>query len=96
MARTCGLGLNRFVHEGMNHILNVKVHFKDSQWKCKYIDLYERCVKIMKNINDKKNFISTGYGLLFLFCSCYDWNYLIWQSLVYSLALFSHILTSYC
>ena len=24
--RVCGCGLNRFVHEGMNHISNVKVH----------------------------------------------------------------------
>ena len=34
--RVCECGLNRFVHEGMNHISNVKVTFKDSQWKCKY------------------------------------------------------------
>ena len=26
--RVCGCGLNRFVHEGMNHISNVKVHFE--------------------------------------------------------------------
>ena len=26
--RVCGCGLNRFVHEGMNHVSNVKVHFK--------------------------------------------------------------------
>ena len=26
--RKCGCGLNRFVHEGMNHISNVKVHLK--------------------------------------------------------------------
>ena len=26
--RVCGYGLNRFVHEGMNHISNVKVHLK--------------------------------------------------------------------
>ena len=32
--RVCGCGLNRFVHEGMNHISNVKVHLK--QWKYKY------------------------------------------------------------
>ena len=24
----CGCGLNRFIHEGMNHISNVKVHLK--------------------------------------------------------------------
>ena len=24
----CGCGLNRFVHEGMNHISTVKVHLK--------------------------------------------------------------------
>ena len=26
--RVCGCGLNRIVHEGMNHISNVKVHLK--------------------------------------------------------------------
>ena len=26
--RVCGCGSNRFAHEGMNHILNVKVHIK--------------------------------------------------------------------
>ena len=26
--RVCGCGLNRFVHEGMNDISNVKVHFR--------------------------------------------------------------------
>ena len=26
--RVCGCSLNRFVHEGMNHISNVEVHFK--------------------------------------------------------------------
>ena len=26
--RVCECGLNRFVHEGMNHISNVKVHLK--------------------------------------------------------------------
>ena len=26
--RVCGCGLNWFVHEGMNHISNVKVHLK--------------------------------------------------------------------
>ena len=26
--RVCGSGLNRFIHEGMNHISNVKVHLK--------------------------------------------------------------------
>ena len=26
--RMCGCGLNRFVHEGMNHISNVEVHLK--------------------------------------------------------------------
>ena len=26
--RVCGCGLNRFVHEDMNHISNVKVHLK--------------------------------------------------------------------
>ena len=26
--RVCGCGLNRFVHKGMNHISNVKVHLR--------------------------------------------------------------------
>ena len=26
--RVCGCGLNRLVHEGMNHISNVEVHLK--------------------------------------------------------------------
>ena len=34
--RVCGCGLNRFVQEGMNDFLNVKVHLKDSQRKRKY------------------------------------------------------------
>ena len=28
--RICWCGLNRFVHEGINHISNVKVHLKTS------------------------------------------------------------------
>ena len=35
--RVCWCGLNRFVHEGMNHISNVKVHLKTRSWKCKYL-----------------------------------------------------------
>ena len=27
--RICGCGLNQFVHEGMNHISNAKVHLKN-------------------------------------------------------------------
>ena len=27
--RVCGCGLNQFVHEGMNHNSNVKVHLKN-------------------------------------------------------------------
>ena len=33
--RVCGCGLNRFVHEGINHISNVKVHFKTRKEKVK-------------------------------------------------------------
>ena len=36
--RACGCDLNRFVHEGMNHISNVDFHLK-TQWKCKYIPI---------------------------------------------------------
>ena len=38
--RVCGCGLNRFVHEGMNHISNVKVHLKTRDWKCKYLRVH--------------------------------------------------------
>ena len=36
----CGCDLNRFVHDGMNDISNVKVSFKDLHWKCKYVHMY--------------------------------------------------------
>ena len=31
--RVCGCGLNRFVHEGMNHTSKVKVHLKTRSGK---------------------------------------------------------------
>ena len=31
--RVCWCGLNRFVHEGMNHLSNVKVHLKTRSGK---------------------------------------------------------------
>ena len=31
--RVCECGLNQFVHEGMNHISNVKVHLKTGSGK---------------------------------------------------------------
>ena len=37
--RVCGCGLNRFVHEGMNYISNVKVHLKNSSGNV-YIRFY--------------------------------------------------------
>ena len=54
--RACGCGLNRFVHEGMNHISNVMVHLKDSQWKCKYHEIHEAC----------------SFFLHFILCLCPD------------------------
>ena len=43
--RVCGCCLNRFVHEGMNHISNVEVHLKTRSgnvniYKCTYV-IYE-------------------------------------------------------
>ena len=45
--RVCWCGLNRFVHEGMNHILNVKVHLKTRSGNVN-IDMRKvaRCLKI--------------------------------------------------
>ena len=37
--RVYGCGLNRFIHEGMNNISNVKSSFKDLHWKRKYLCL---------------------------------------------------------
>ena len=38
----CGCGLNRFVHEGMNHISNVKVHLKTRSGNVNIITLRKR------------------------------------------------------
>ena len=35
--RVYGCGLNRFVHEGMNHISNVKVHLKTRSGNVIYV-----------------------------------------------------------
>ena len=38
--RVCVCGFNRFVHEGMNDISNVKVHFKTSSGNVKIFSKY--------------------------------------------------------
>ena len=38
--RVCGCGLNRLVHEGMNHISNVEVHLK-----CKYVSMFAKPIE---------------------------------------------------
>ena len=38
--RVCGCGLNRFVHEGMNYISNVKVHLKTLSGN---VNIYHLC-----------------------------------------------------
>ena len=50
--RVCGCGLNRFVHEGMNHISNVEVHLKDRNGN---VIIYSKtCVKRpLKNRQNK-------------------------------------------
>ena len=51
--RVCGCGLNRFVHEGMSHISNVKVHLKTrsgnvkSQASTPYIIQYYAMISTM-------------------------------------------------
>ena len=50
--RVCGCGLNRFVHEGMNHISNVEVHLKTCSGN---VNIYRRtalylCVKLFEAI----------------------------------------------
>ena len=49
--RVCGLGLNRFVHKGMNHISNIKVHLKTRSgnvniYTCTYIVLITDRIKV--------------------------------------------------
>ena len=44
--RVCGCGLNRFDHEGMNHISNVKVHLKTRSGNVN--DDYDVIVKTVK------------------------------------------------
>ena len=39
--RVCGCGLNRFVHEGMNVISNVKVHLKTSSENVNFVKMNE-------------------------------------------------------
>ena len=36
--RVCGCGLNRVVHEGMNHISNVKAHLKTRSGNVNIVD----------------------------------------------------------
>ena len=38
--RVCGCGLNRFVHEGMNHISNVEIHFKTRSGNVNIREIY--------------------------------------------------------
>ena len=49
--RVCGCGLKRFVHEGMNHISNVKVHLKTRSGNVnipKYRQILESDMKMYK------------------------------------------------
>ena len=40
----CGCGLNQFVHEGMNHISNVKVHLKTCNGNVNIVCCLAQCV----------------------------------------------------
>ena len=54
--RVCGCGLNRFVHEGMNHISNVKVHLKTRSGNVSIRSWYLSHMKTMNNQTDKPAF----------------------------------------
>ena len=42
--RVCGCGLNRFVHEGMDHISNVKVHLKTRSGNVNISNVHRICL----------------------------------------------------
>ena len=56
--RVCGCGLNRFVHEGLNHISNVKVHLKTRSGNVNIVQ-YEGC----SNMNASSFIIFVTYML---------------------------------
>ena len=45
--RICGCGLTRFVHEGMNHISNVKIHIKTCSGN---VNIYKYPVQFRKSM----------------------------------------------
>ena len=51
--RVCVCGLNRFVHDGMNHISNVKVHLKTRRGNVN--------IKEWFNLSFPKNVKTDGY-----------------------------------
>ena len=59
--RVCGCGLNRFVHEGMNHISNVKVHLKTfsgnvniAKWLIVYNITRKSCMTLLCDVISAK------------------------------------------
>ena len=62
--RVCGCGLNRFVHDGMNHISNVEVHLKTRSGNVNiftclvmiyYVSQYMRCTNTKHDIHVAKD-----------------------------------------
>ena len=56
--RVCGCDLNRFVHEGMNHISNIEVHLKTRSGNVNIMCIKAAFVMISKRSSDI-NFLQT-------------------------------------
>ena len=54
--RVCGCGLNRFVHEGMNHISNVEVHLKIRSGNVNIKERVDNCHEVALNDTHLKEF----------------------------------------
>ena len=72
-------GLNRFVHEGMNHVLNVKVHLKTRKgnvniyWMPKLLVFLEIITRMnyLKCLTKPKNDLSAKLGIDY---ECPGWS----------------------
>ena len=66
--RACGCGLNRFVHEGMNHISNVEVHLKTRSGnvnfcKMSFLHIHAQIALCLRN----------RFALAVICCLIYHW-----------------------
>ena len=90
--RVCGCGLNRFVHEGMNHISNVKVHLKTHSGNVNIFSTTTDCTLIMfitspfyiEVKSKKKKHLSKTRNANFSFSVYYYYKYIFFYILFYS------------